>query len=60
MRQDHDEGDPNEFFFKAVKKDIMYRAISAKDSVYNRTMTLKYEFKGVNDELEEDEDPQSR
>ena len=48
------------FFFKAVKEDIMYRAISANDSVYNRTMTLKYEFKGVNDELEEDEDPHNK
>ena len=47
VRQDHDdEGYPDEFFFKAVKEDIMYRAISANDSEHNRTMTLKYEFKG--------------
>ena len=28
------------FFFKTVKEDIMYRAISANDAVQNRTMTL--------------------
>ena len=55
VRQDHDEGDPDDFFFKAVKEDLMYRAISANDSVYNRTMTLKYKFIDVNDELEQDE-----
>ena len=48
MRQDHDdEGDPDEFFFKAVKKDNKCKTISTIDAVQNRTMTLEYEFKGV-------------
>ena len=44
VRQDQDEGDPlpvvqcDYFFFKAEKEDIMCKAISAIDSVYNRTI----------------------
>ena len=58
VRQDQDEGDPDYFFFKTVKQDMMCKAISAIDSVYNRTMALELtlELKGLSDELEEDED----
>ena len=46
MRQNHDdEGDPDEFLFKAVKKDNKCKTISTIDAVQNRTMTLEYEFK---------------
>ena len=54
--QDQDEGYPirvvqcDYFFFKAVKEDIICKAISAIDSVYNRTMALECAFKGLNDE----------
>ena len=62
VMQDQDEGDPlpvvqcDYFFFKAEKEDIMCKAISAIDSLYNRTMALECEFKGLSGELEEDED----
>ena len=47
VRQDHDdEGDSDEFLFKVVKKDNKCKTISTIDAVQNRTMTLKYEFKG--------------
>ena len=47
VRQDHDdEGYPDEFLLKAVKKDNKCKTISTIDSEHNRTMTLKYEFKG--------------
>ena len=52
-RQDQDEGNPipvvqcDCFFFKSEKDDIMCKAISAIDSVYNRTMALECEFKGL-------------
>ena len=55
-RQDQDEGNPipvvqcDYFFFKAEKQDIMCKAISAIDSVYNRTMALECEFKGLSDQ----------
>ena len=39
------------FFFKAVKDDILCKAISAIDSVYNRTMALECEFKGLSDQV---------
>ena len=54
-RQDQDEGNPlpvvqcDYFFLKAEKKDILCKAISAIDSVYNRTMALECEFKGLSD-----------
>ena len=39
------------FFFKAEKEDILCcKAISAIDSVYNRTMALECEFKGLSDQ----------
>ena len=55
-RQDHVEGNPipvvqcDYFFFKAEKEDILCKAISAIDSVYNRTMALECEFKGLSDQ----------
>ena len=55
-RQDHVEGNPipvvqcDYFFFKAEKEDIMCKAISAIDSVNNRTMALECEFKGLSDQ----------
>ena len=55
-RQDHVEGNPipvvqcDYFFFKAEKEDIVCKAISAIDSVYNRTMALECEFKGLSDQ----------
>ena len=56
-RQDQDEGCPSivvqgdYFFFKAVKEDIMCKAIGAIDSVYNRTMALECEFKSLSGEV---------
>ena len=56
VRQDQDQGDPlpvvqcDYFFFKVEKEDIMCKAISAIDSVYNRTMALECEFKGLSDQ----------
>ena len=38
------------FFFKAEKGDILCRAISAIDSVYNRTKALECEFQGLSDQ----------
>ena len=55
-RQDLEEGNPmpivqcDYFFFKAEKEDILCKAISAIDSVYNRTMALECEFKGLSDQ----------
>ena len=55
-RQDHVEGNPRSivqcdyFFFKAEKEDILCKAISAIDSVYNRTMALECAFKGLSDQ----------
>ena len=54
-RQDQDEGNPLpvvqcDYFFKAEKEDILCKAISAIDSVYNRTMALECEFKGLSDQ----------
>ena len=37
------------FFFNVVKEDIKCIEISSIDAVHNRTMTLAYELKGVND-----------
>ena len=54
-RQDHVLGNPIpvvqcDYFFKAEKEDILCKAISAIDSVYNRTMALECEFKGLSDQ----------
>ena len=55
-RQDHVEGNPipvvqcDYCFFKAEKEDILCKAFSAIDSVYNRTMALECEFKGLSDQ----------
>ena len=55
-RQDQDEGNPlpvvqcDYFFLEAEKKDILCKAISAIDSVNNRTMALECEFKGLSDQ----------
>ena len=55
-RQDRVEGNPipvvqyDYFFFKAEKEDILCKAISAIDSVYNRTTALECEFKGLSDQ----------
>ena len=55
-RQDLEEGNPmpidqcDYFFFKAEKDDILCKAIGAIDSVYNRTMALECEFKGLSDQ----------
>ena len=55
-RQDLEEGNPmpivqcDYFFFKAEKEDILRKAIGAIDSVYNRTMALECEFKGLSDQ----------
>ena len=55
-RQDHVEGNPipvvqcDNFFFKAKKEDILCKAISAIDSVFNRTLALECEFKGLSDQ----------
>ena len=54
VRQDHDEGDPDEFLFKTVKEDNNCKAIGTIDAVQNRTMTLEYEFKVVNDKWKYD------
>ena len=35
------------FLFKTVKEDNKCKTISTVDAVYNRTMTLEYEFEGV-------------
>ena len=40
----------------SLKEDIKCKEISSIDAVHNRTMTLACKFKGMNDELEEDED----
>ena len=54
--QDQDEGNPlpvvqcDYFFFKAEKEDIMCKAISAIDSVYNRTMALECEVLDLSDQ----------
>ena len=55
-RQDLEEGNPmpivqcDNFFFKLEKEDILCKAVSAIDSVYNRTMALECEFKGLSDQ----------
>ena len=55
-RQDQVEGNPipvvqcEYFFFKALKVDILCKAVCAIDSVYNRTMALECEFKGLSDQ----------
>ena len=56
VRQDHVEGNPipvvqcDYFFFKSEKQDILSKAISAIDSVFNRTMALECELKGLSDQ----------
>ena len=54
-RQDLEEGNPMpivqcDYFFKSEKEDILCKAISAIDSVYNRTMARECEFKGLGDQ----------
>ena len=55
-RQDLEEGKPmsivqhDYFFFKAEKEDVLCRAISAIDLVYNHTMVLECEFRGLSDQ----------
>ena len=56
VRQDRDEGDPDEFLFKAVKEDN-----NVQSNWHDRCGTkphddAEYEFKGVNDKSKEDED----
>ena len=52
-RQDHVEETPIQFnatISSSEKEDILCKAISAIDSVYNRTMALECEFKGLSDQ----------